>query len=235
MSTQISRRPMFPPEKSSSPAPTPEVPSTQAVPKQLLPPAVCPDMSLPPAETEMLTIPVQPEPSSCSSSPSPPRLNKPRVPLVSVQELALNLLRSGSFPLLPPGRREWASVPEKSCPLAPNLRWPPSGWQSMSSDMKLFSVEWADITLETTWTGRTRTELVLLYNNLVLSGTTLVPDCPITAAYIANYQLIRKIATSKQTCPGDEELVAVFEGGCPARLSPRINAQDVPLRPSCMN
>jgi len=79
-----------------------------------------------------------------------------------VQERDLNLLRSGSFPLLPPGRQEWASVPEESCQLAPNLLWPPRGWQSMSKDMKLFSVEWAAITLEKTWTGRTRTELVFL-------------------------------------------------------------------------
>ena len=105
----------------------------------------------------------------------------------------------------------------------------------MSSDMKLFSVEWAAITLERTWTGRTRTELVFLYNNLVLPGTTLVRDSPLTEAYIANYQLVRKIATSKETCPGDEELVAVFERGCPARLSSTINEEDVPLRLNCDN
>jgi len=100
----------------------------------------------------------------------------------------------------------------------------------MSNDMKLFSVEWAAITLEQTWTGRTRTELVFLYNNLVLPGTTLARDSPLTEAYIANYSLVRKIATTKDPSSDDENIVAAFEGGRPAHLSSTINSLEVPLR-----
>ena len=96
----------------------------------------------------------------------------------------------------------------------------------MSNDMKLFSVEWAVITLEKTWTGRTKTELVFLYNNIVLPGTTLARDSPLTEA---NYSLVRKIATMKDPSSDDDIIIAAFEGRRPARLS-SINSLEVPLR-----
>jgi len=100
----------------------------------------------------------------------------------------------------------------------------------MSNELKLLSVEWAAITLEKNWTGRTRTELVFLYNNIVLPGTTLARDSPLTKAYIANYSLVGKIATIKEPSSDDETIIAAFEGGRTAHLSSSINSLEVPLR-----
>ena len=87
----------------------------------------------------------------------------------------------------------------------------------MSNGMNLFSYEWDTIDLETTWTGKTRPELVFLYNNIVLPGTTFARESPLTEAYIANYSLVRKIAIMKDLSSKDETIIAAFEEGRPAK------------------
>ena len=93
--------------------------------------------------------------------------------------------------------------------------------------MKLFRVEWAAITLEKTWRGQTRSNLVLCYNHLVLPGTTLSRDCLSVDMKIANYNVIRKIATADEEGADDAAIVRALEGGVPGNLTLLV---DVPLR-----
>ncbi|KAH3852522.1 hypothetical protein DPMN_095031 [Dreissena polymorpha] len=61
-------------------------------------------------------------------SPAPLFMVEPYVPTSAntiLQSHTKALLVSGAMPLLPPSKRDWASVPDESITLVQGLRWPP--------------------------------------------------------------------------------------------------------------
>ena len=58
------------------------------------------------------------------------------LPTDSLKVSARSLLMTGRLPLLPPGRRDWTSVPRALVSFPNNMTWPPFNWQSLTPDQR---------------------------------------------------------------------------------------------------
>ena len=134
-----------------------------------------------------------------SYSPTPKSQLVMELPL-DLRMRAEKLLRFGCMPLLPPSRRNWA-VDEAIILPAYSLIpcWPPKGWATYTSDVKLLLWETVstalalhdDINID-------RGEILDTYNFLALpgSGTPQLKSTVQTARY-CNFQMIRAIYVGK--------------------------------------
>jgi hypothetical protein len=126
-------------------------------------------------------------------------------PIISsenVRTRAINLLRDGCMPLLPPARRDWNIIPDQSVQLTEDLKWPPANWNALSPDQKSMSVEFAAMTIShisnpSECLSKDRFTLVHEFNFLVLPGSGPYKTDIKSKARIYNYQAVLNIATGK--------------------------------------
>ena len=134
----------------------------------------------------------------------------------TVQKRALKLLETGCMPLFPPAKREWGTRTVNIPSERTSITWPPTDWRSMTADQKLMQWEFVAMSLHTADKDRPRlerTELLAHYNMMALPGSA-VTNQPADARQkmrFYNYDVLRKIATSKLVTAEDEQLVSIFE------------------------
>ncbi|MEW8545336.1 MAG: hypothetical protein AB2693_17580 [Candidatus Thiodiazotropha sp.] len=138
--------------------------------------------------------------SSCATySPTPKDRLVLELPL-DLRMRAEKLLRFGSMPLLPPARRNWAVDETIILPAySPIPRWPPKGWTSYTSDVKLLLWETVSTAMALhDGIDIDRGEILDAYNFLALpgSGTPQLKSTMQTARY-CNFQMLRDIYVGK--------------------------------------
>lgn len=143
---------------------------------------------------------------------SPCLVNHPTSYNCSVSSKAKTLLVDGRMPLLPPGKRDWQSVPDESVQLCDRLVWPPKGWMQLSADQKLLAWEYAAMLLSQPVDSSSlcvseRTHLLHRYMFLMLPDTADSPLNTFGKQRAGNYEAVRLIALGQADIPDHQESI----------------------------
>ena len=140
------------------------------------------------------------------------------------------------MPLFPPAKREWRTQTVHIPSERTSIEWPPKDWRSMTADQKLMQWKFVAMSLHTADKDRPRlerTELLAHYNMMVLPGSAITqqPTDARQKMSFYNYDVLRRIATSKSVTAEDEQLVSIFEQGS-SRRSVSVDSELTILRES---
>lgn len=164
-----------------------------------------------------------------------------------ILDRARTLLEFGVMPLLPPARRNWSGVaPFPISPDRPKLTWPPSGWETMTSDQKLQAWEFTALSLETDGVinssslTSSRSALLCKYNFLCLPGSAkpvMIKEEEMDRKLrFYNYKKLCALARKGVHSLDDNLFVVMLEAAFLQRKKTMdsviniINAKNVPLR-----
>lgn len=142
-------------------------------------------------------------------------------PSTDSRRKAFKLLSTGVMPMIPPARREWTNVRPLILLTEPQpLHWPPTDWESLGPDARLFAWEMAAFRLHTS--GRQpkpldwdRVTLLTVYNMLALPGTASLSVEELRRDELNmrqfNYNMMRKMVIHGANSETDRKFLRMME------------------------
>lgn len=160
---------------------------------------------------------------------------------MAYREKAVDLLKTGAMPMVPPGRREWKEgaafhIHLHGC----DFTWPPQDWEKMSSDRRLMAWEHTAFQIEYLRQGSlsptlSRSFLLDKYNFLALPGSGKVKrensEKGSAKSRFYLYQVLKEVANSKEPSEAEKSQIdSLLMIRKDDELNRQLRSLEIPLR-----